>query len=388
MSRNRTLTVCVLFAAAAGGACEDGSSAGAGGDSVPGAPFTSAHFDTPVPSASCALESLTPVRVVETEGIVAEDTREMLGRNEGWLPGQIEDVAVAPDGAVYALDVQLKRVWHFSADLRLTGWWGREGGGPGEFRNPRALAVDPRDGSLLVLEASPNRLHRLTADGDYLSSVRRPNSLAHMAVDIAVDRKGSIYLAHPVMFDRLEAAPGESQPLITVLSPEMTPVDSLFPIGFADLGERPWITSFVNPRLSSSGEALAVFFPFTNDAWVMNRGGGATHISGCLPEETQDFYLDQLADGSGGPQQAVPQLSAVHVEAGRIYLASARSTEQDHYHFDVFDRSGAPIESRVYPDSPIRLPGPATFDSEAERLIVYSSTGVIARLEVQSAEGT
>jgi hypothetical protein len=73
------------------------------------------------------------------------------------LMGQIGTAISGPGGEVYALDSQLAQVLVFAADGRFLRTLGREGDGPGEFRQPTGLMLT-HDGDLAVLQTFPGRL--------------------------------------------------------------------------------------------------------------------------------------------------------------------------------------------------------------------------------------
>jgi hypothetical protein len=79
------------------------------------------------------------------------------------LLGQVGVVASGPGGEVYALDSQLSHVQVFSADGEHLGILGRQGDGPGEFRQPVNLYL-PGDGTVAVQQAFPGRVVFVQAD--------------------------------------------------------------------------------------------------------------------------------------------------------------------------------------------------------------------------------
>ncbi len=87
-------------------------------------------------------------------------------RGEEDLFGEITGIAVAGD-RILVLDRRWYAVRIFSSDGEPLEKFGREGGGPGEFRSPTALAVDPLTGNILVRESTNGRTHVLTGSGDY-----------------------------------------------------------------------------------------------------------------------------------------------------------------------------------------------------------------------------
>jgi len=89
-------------------------------------------------------------------GIASEDawTAGVLNEPACEAFGVIRDVAVAPDGTVYVLDGQASEVQTFASGGTCGPRFGGQGGGPGEFRQARAVDVD-----------DAGRVHVLDFDG-------------------------------------------------------------------------------------------------------------------------------------------------------------------------------------------------------------------------------
>lgn len=95
-----------------------------------------------------------------------------VGAREGEAAfGRVSSVDLGRGGELYVLDRQSGRVTVWDAAGRPVRSLGGLGDGPGEFRTPtfvRAL----EDGSVVVGEAYPARIHRFAADGSLRESVR------------------------------------------------------------------------------------------------------------------------------------------------------------------------------------------------------------------------
>lgn len=79
-------------------------------------------------------------------------------------------VAVGPDGAVFVLDTDAKRVVVFDSTGTLLRTMGGDGGGPGEMRFPIALALLP-DGSVGVFDIGKRGFVRFGTDGRILDEM-------------------------------------------------------------------------------------------------------------------------------------------------------------------------------------------------------------------------
>ncbi len=87
--------------------------------------------------------------------------------------GVISRVTTDSDGNVYALDSQLTEVRVYDADGNYLRTVGREGEGPGEFRNPNDMYLGLGD-KIGVLQVFPGKVVQLSKDGDPLDNFRLP----------------------------------------------------------------------------------------------------------------------------------------------------------------------------------------------------------------------
>jgi peptidylglycine monooxygenase len=114
------------------------------------------------------------------------------------------DVAVAPKGDIYVSDgYGNSRVHRFSAEGEWLQTWGRPGSGPGEFTTPHAVWVDSEE-RVLVADRENNRVQVFTADGEYLAEWP---DLFH-PMDIYVDQAGAIYVTDQIPRLSMYAADG------------------------------------------------------------------------------------------------------------------------------------------------------------------------------------
>ncbi len=84
--------------------------------------------------------------------------------DEEILFGIITDAAVGADGNIYLLDAQLNEIKVISPEGELLRSIGREGEGPGEFRNAQQFSFLP-DGNIGVAQVFPGKLIGLKPDG-------------------------------------------------------------------------------------------------------------------------------------------------------------------------------------------------------------------------------
>ncbi|MFO7653752.1 MAG: hypothetical protein R6X25_07985 [Candidatus Krumholzibacteriia bacterium] len=94
---------------------------------------------------------------------------EELWRRGGWddeevMFGAVRRAVVDESDTIYLLDSQLSEVKVLSPEGELVAVLGREGEGPGEFRNATDLCLLP-DGTVAVTQMFPGRIVRLARDG-------------------------------------------------------------------------------------------------------------------------------------------------------------------------------------------------------------------------------
>lgn len=112
--------------------------------------------------------------------------------------GRIGGLAVHDDGSLYVLDAQALEVRVYSADGEFQRRFGREGEGPGEFRQPLGIAFLPDD-RLVIRDYGNGRINVFAADGTFLDDWSIPTGFyttspmfvddaGHVYVDIIADR--------------------------------------------------------------------------------------------------------------------------------------------------------------------------------------------------------
>ncbi len=120
--------------------------------------------------------------VVHTvSGSVWGDTAELvpgvaIGVLEGpdeYIFGSIQSLAVGNSGSIYVFDQQVPAMRAYSADGEYMFDLGREGAGPGEFKQPDGLAVLP-DGRVIVRDPGNVRITVYSPSGEFLEDWRHP----------------------------------------------------------------------------------------------------------------------------------------------------------------------------------------------------------------------
>ncbi len=115
---------------------------------------------------------------------------------------QPSDVLVAPDGSIFVADGHAQpgnnRIVKFAADGTFIKEWGQTGYGPGEFRDPHALALDSQ-GRLFVGDRANSRIQIFDQEGEFIeqwTQFGRPSG-------IFIDANDIMYVADSESNDRV-----------------------------------------------------------------------------------------------------------------------------------------------------------------------------------------
>ena len=100
---------------------------------------------------------------------------------------------VAPCGGnIYVADAMKDRIAVFSQDGELTGSFGSEGHGPGQFTYPAGVALSP-DGYLYVTSSNDQKLQVFTTNGRHVKSIG--SEVLKYPSGVAVTERGQIFVA-------------------------------------------------------------------------------------------------------------------------------------------------------------------------------------------------
>ena len=88
---------------------------------------------------------------------VAELSIGEVAGEEPYVFGRVRSLAVRPDGELLVLDAQVPVIRRYGPDGVHRGDLGREGAGPGEYRQPETVDVLP-DGRIVVRDPGNNRI--------------------------------------------------------------------------------------------------------------------------------------------------------------------------------------------------------------------------------------
>ena len=125
-----------------------------------------------------ALVSAEAIVADPYEGKQVSRQADMVFGTQGTEPGQFQnprDIAVAPDGSLYVADTMNHRIQHLATDGTVINTWGSfadlaRGEAPGgTFYEPWGVAVGI-DGSVYVTDTWNHRIQKFTADGEFVTT--------------------------------------------------------------------------------------------------------------------------------------------------------------------------------------------------------------------------
>ena len=91
-------------------------------------------------------------------------------KDQPGAPGGIEGYySLSSKSRLYVADSQKNTVFSFTADGKLTNYWGGYGKGPGKFIGLRDIAVGP-DGTVFTIEQGNGRIQHFDPTGKLLNS--------------------------------------------------------------------------------------------------------------------------------------------------------------------------------------------------------------------------
>lgn len=100
----------------------------------------------------------------DTATLEAEVTIGELEGADEYIFGSVSALGVGPEGTIYVLDRQVPALRVYAPDGTYLDTWGREGEGPGEYEQPRALSVRS-DARVLVRDPGAGRILVFGPDG-------------------------------------------------------------------------------------------------------------------------------------------------------------------------------------------------------------------------------
>ena len=87
-----------------------------------------------------------------------------------YMLGSVRSLAVGDDGAIYAMDGQVPALRKYAPDGTYVATFGREGGGPGEYKGPDGGLAVLADGRVVLRDPGNARLQVYSAEGEPLET--------------------------------------------------------------------------------------------------------------------------------------------------------------------------------------------------------------------------
>ena len=307
--------------------------------------------------------------------------------------GQIGWALLTAAGGVVIADRSASRLVVLDSVGRLVRTIGRQGSGPGEFRDPAWLGRCHGD-SLFVWDRMLDRMSVLTSAGDFV----RQFTIAASPIALRCGRSGvlaGLVITDPLVDPRMRADAGLTYGAVLVVGPSgavLSRVDSL-PI----LRNRP-LGSIA--RLAAGDSTIVFGFPDSAKVTVYSHAGGAlgsfhAGITGRTPTGANyEAAVEEILAGLKSPSErvpfrkqflAIPMPKAVPVfrdllldPLGRIWIVTSPLGDAD-TQIEVRDTHGTKLADLTLPsDLSIldltmrRLVGLSSDQSGNQRLVVYT----------------
>lgn len=116
--------------------------------------------------------------------------------DENYMFGQSIYVTMDEDGCFYATDWDRKHIRKFGPDGKYILTIGRQGQGPGEFRNVWQPRFDT-EGNLYVTDIANNRINFFSKSGEYIKGINTPQDLS----DVTILPEGNFFTSKTEMIE-------------------------------------------------------------------------------------------------------------------------------------------------------------------------------------------
>ncbi len=204
----------------------------------------------------------------------------VLGVFEGpdeYMLGRVRSLAVSESGEIYLVDSQIPALRKYSVDGTHLATFGREGGGPGEYKRPDGGLAVLSDGRVVLRDPGNNRFSIFAPDGEFLESWRIPGGF-NTGRKLYRDGHDNVYTL--VLLER-GLAPWDWTYGLARYQPDGTHTDTVLAPTWDY--KRPQLTGQRDGSSSSSG------VPFTaEDAWTFSPLGYA--VGGVATDYRVDLY--------------------------------------------------------------------------------------------------
>ncbi len=283
--------------------------------------------------------------------------------------GSIMALAVFQSGVIAVFDMSVPALRLFSSDGKHLRTLGRDGAGPGEYRNQTLGLVVDREGTLLMYDPRNARLNRWKEDGTLLPSWRVPTGL-FTSQALQTDTAGNVFIK--VTTERPE--PGKPWKFgLARLDRQGVLVDTLLPPSIP--GDAPADATFFEPQKywyrSRSGEWVTGFSG-TYVITIAAPGRGALRIErpvarvALAPDERRNYQ--EVADALRKNPMIRGSTGRANVPDHKPYFRwlqtdlDGRIWVDVHGQGETFEPISRPTQPGAPPVPPLRWREPRRFD--------------------------
>ncbi len=213
-------------------------------------------------------------------GTVYLEEEMRIGMFEGpdeYMLGNIRSMAVTDEGEIYLFDSQVPALRKYGPDGTHLATFGREGGGPGEYKSPDGgLGVLP-DGRVVLRDPGNTRISVYTSTGEYLTNWRLPGGF-NTSNPLYVDTAGT---SHTLVLLEVGLAPWDWTLGLATYAPDGTRGDTVL--------APTWDYDRPTVRGQSENSSSQTGVPFTaDDAWTFSPLGYM--VGGVATDYRVDLY--------------------------------------------------------------------------------------------------
>jgi hypothetical protein len=329
-----------------------------------------------LPTGACADSIAATANIREVAAIVPEGVRPgPRPQDAGWVPTRLADLAVSPERFA-VVDQGGVALTLFSPDFQSRAHRERPGDGPGEFRAPVAVALNPGGDTIWVLDERRHAAIAFDPTGGFVREV----PVAPAGVDLAVGPDGVLYLAHRVTSPALLPRDTDSVVVVSRYAPDGDSLPPLLTLHRSALTPPRFVLPAVTEvGIAVAGERVAVFFPAAGVVDVFRAGRHEGSGGVCVPRDLAEAYARQR-DQPQRSQQWVALITDVRLEAdGGFSTVSSRQDPQGRFLIHRFRPGGSYAGTVAVINPGIRMPSEVRFGPAPDQLVAFSpADGIIA----------